>query len=154
MTRFLVLHGDYYGLCSLGAPSLTRGWVCHLSEVFVMSLRIFTLVYTLAPYTFCAGLRLVLYCEHNPSKTKLVYILYKNSVRTSKRTPLFTITKINWLTPFKEMIAVYNENHTKPINTKCSITDCQSRWFGLKGLNRCGMICGSRWLQDADMILH
>jgi hypothetical protein len=50
MTRFLVLHGDYYGLCSLGASSLTRGWDCHLSEVFVMfpcRVRIFTLVYTL-----------------------------------------------------------------------------------------------------------
>jgi hypothetical protein len=56
-------------------------------------------------------------------------MLFKNSVRTSKRTPHFTITKINWLTLFKEIIAVYSENHTEPINTKCSITDCQSRWF-------------------------
>jgi hypothetical protein len=32
---------------------------------------------------------------------KLVDILFKNSVRTSKRTPHFTITKINWLTLFK-----------------------------------------------------
>jgi hypothetical protein len=50
MTRFLVLYNDYCGLCPLGAPSLTRGWVCHLSEVFVMFLcrvRIFTTVYTL-----------------------------------------------------------------------------------------------------------
>jgi hypothetical protein len=66
-------------------------------------------------------------------------MLFKYSVRTSKRTPHFTITKINWLTLFKEIIAVYSENHTKPINIKCSITDCQSRWFillplGLKGL--------------------
>jgi hypothetical protein len=30
--------------------------------------------------------------------------LFKNSVRTSKRTPHFTITKINWLTLFKEII--------------------------------------------------
>jgi hypothetical protein len=56
-------------------------------------------------------------------------MLFKNSVRTSKRTPHFTITKINWLTLFKEIIAVYNENHTKPISTKCNITDCQGRWF-------------------------
>jgi hypothetical protein len=40
---------------------------------------------------------------------------------------------------FKEIIAVYSENHVKPINTKCSITDCQSRWliyfpYSLKGL--------------------
>jgi hypothetical protein len=36
----------------------------------------------------------------NPLKPKLVYILFKNSVRTSKRTQHFTITKINWLTLF------------------------------------------------------
>jgi hypothetical protein len=28
-------------------------------------------------------------------------MLFKNSARTSKRTPHFTITKINWLTLFK-----------------------------------------------------
>jgi hypothetical protein len=56
-------------------------------------------------------------------------MLFKNSVPTSKRTPNFTITSINFLTPFKEIIAVYIENHAKPIDTKCSITDCQSRWF-------------------------
>jgi hypothetical protein len=67
-------------------------------------------------------------------------MLFKSTVCTSKRTPNFTITKINWLMVFKEIIAVYSENHAKPINTKCRITDCQSRWFiqlplGLKGLN-------------------
>jgi len=56
-------------------------------------------------------------------------MIFKNSVRTSKRTPHFTITKINWLMLFKEIIAVYSENHAKPVNTKCSITDCRSRWF-------------------------
>jgi hypothetical protein len=49
-------------------------------------------------------------------------MLFTNSVRTSKRTPYFTITKINWLTLVKENIAVYSENHAKPINTKRSIT--------------------------------
>jgi hypothetical protein len=38
-------------------------------------------------------------------------MLFKNSVRTSKRTPHFTITKINWLTLFKEIIAVYSKTH-------------------------------------------
>jgi hypothetical protein len=56
-------------------------------------------------------------------------MLFKNSVCTSKRTPHFTITKINWLMLFKEIIAVYSENLAKPINTKCNITDYQSRWF-------------------------
>jgi hypothetical protein len=49
-------------------------------------------------------------------------MLFKNPARTSKRTPHFTITKINWLTLFKEIIAVYSETHRKPINTKCRIT--------------------------------
>jgi hypothetical protein len=40
-------------------------------------------------------------------------MLYKNPVRTSKRTPHFTITKINWLTLFKEIIAVYTEKHKR-----------------------------------------
>jgi hypothetical protein len=51
----------------------------------------------------------------------------------------FTIAKITWLMLFEEIIAVYSEKHTKHINTKCSIADCQSRWYiylplGLKGL--------------------
>jgi len=41
-------------------------------------------------------------------------MLFKNSVRTSN----FTITDINWLTLFKEMITVYSENHKNPINIK------------------------------------
>jgi hypothetical protein len=48
-------------------------------------------------------------------------MLFKSSVLTSKRTPHLTITKINWLTLFKEIITVYSENHAKPINTKSSI---------------------------------
>jgi hypothetical protein len=46
-------------------------------------------------------------------------MLFKNPVRTSKRTPHFTITKINWLTLFKEIITVYSKNQMKPINTLC-----------------------------------
>jgi hypothetical protein len=45
-------------------------------------------------------------------------MLFKNSVRTSKRTPHFTITKINWLTLFKEIIVVY----TKHINTNYNVS--------------------------------
>jgi len=40
-------------------------------------------------------------------------MLFKNSDRTSKRTPHFTITEINWLMLFKIIIPVYVENHTK-----------------------------------------
>jgi hypothetical protein len=52
----------------------------------------------------------------NPLKPNLCQIIFKNSVRTAKKTVHFTITKINWLTLFKEIIAVYCENHTKHIN--------------------------------------
>jgi hypothetical protein len=52
-----------------------------------------------------------------PDTTLAVWILFKNSARTAKKTPHFTVTKINWLTLFKEIIAVYSNNHTKPINS-------------------------------------
>jgi hypothetical protein len=48
-------------------------------------------------------------------------MLFKNSVRTSKRTPHFTIAKINWLTLFKKIITDYAENHTNSINTTCPL---------------------------------
>jgi hypothetical protein len=56
----------------------------------------------------------------NRLKAKLVQMLFKNSVRTSKRTPHFTITKINWLMLFKEIITVYSdcESHTNPRKKK------------------------------------
>jgi hypothetical protein len=50
------------------------------------------------------------------------------SVRTSKRTPHFTITNIKWLTVFKEIFAVYSEKYAESINTKHSVTDCYDRW--------------------------
>jgi hypothetical protein len=56
----------------------------------------------------------------SPLKPKLVHIVYKNSVRTLH----FTITKINWLTLFKEIIVVYSKNHRKPINAKCNDAGC------------------------------
>jgi hypothetical protein len=40
-------------------------------------------------------------------------MLFKNPVRTSKRTLHFTITEINWLTLFNEIITVYSENRMK-----------------------------------------
>jgi hypothetical protein len=54
----------------------------------------------------------------NRLKPKLDSVVFKGSVRTSKRTPHFTITKINWLTLFKEIIVVYSENN------KNAVTDC------------------------------
>jgi hypothetical protein len=60
----------------------------------------------------------------NYLKPKLIQIIFKNSVRTAEKTQHFTITKINLLTLFKEIIAVYSEYHTKHINTKFGATDC------------------------------
>jgi hypothetical protein len=60
----------------------------------------------------------------NPLKPKPVQTIFKNSVRTAKKTQHFTITKINWLMLFKETVAVYTENHTKHINTKRKVFDC------------------------------
>jgi hypothetical protein len=59
----------------------------------------------------------------NPLKPKLVQIILKNSVRTSKRTPHLTITKIDWLMLLKEIMAVYSESQTRPINTEYTVTD-------------------------------
>jgi hypothetical protein len=57
-------------------------------------------------------------------KPILIGTVFKNSVLTCKKTPHFTIARINCLTLSKEIIAVYREDHTKPINTKCGVTDC------------------------------
>jgi hypothetical protein len=38
-------------------------------------------------------------------------MLFRNPVRTSKRTPYFTITKFSWLMLFKGIIAVYTEKY-------------------------------------------
>jgi hypothetical protein len=48
---------------------------------------------------------------HNMKKR--IIMIIKNLFRAAKKTQHFTITKINWLTLFKEIIAVYSENHTK-----------------------------------------
>jgi hypothetical protein len=45
----------------------------------------------------------------------------KNPARTVNKTQHFSVTKINWLTLFKEIIPVHTENHTKHINTKCRV---------------------------------
>jgi hypothetical protein len=58
----------------------------------------------------------------NRFSPKLFWTLFKNSGRTAKKTPHFTVTKINRLTLFKEIIAVYSENRTKRI--KWRVTDC------------------------------
>jgi hypothetical protein len=55
----------------------------------------------------------------NSLKSKLVLIIFKHSVRTSKKAQHVTITKIKKLMPFREIIAVYSENLMKPTNILC-----------------------------------
>jgi hypothetical protein len=45
--------------------------------------------------------------------------MYKNSVRTSQETHYVYAAKVNRLMPFKEIIAVYCENHAKHANALC-----------------------------------
>jgi hypothetical protein len=51
---------------------------------------------------------------YNPFESEARINIFKNSARTSKRTPHFTMTAINLLTLFKKIIPVCTENHTKP----------------------------------------
>jgi hypothetical protein len=60
----------------------------------------------------------VCYCQVNPKKLKLVFFNIEEFSPYRKKTQHFTITKVNWLTLFEEIIAVYSENHTKHISTK------------------------------------
>jgi hypothetical protein len=51
---------------------------------------------------------------------QLIEITFKDPVPIAKKTQYFTITKINCLTTFKEIITAYSENLMKCINTLCS----------------------------------
>jgi hypothetical protein len=55
----------------------------------------------------------------------VIEIIFKNSVRTENKTQHLTVTKINWLTLFKEIIAVYCENHrnSQTLWTKFTVID-------------------------------
>jgi hypothetical protein len=53
----------------------------------------------------------------------LVCIIFKNSVRTSRRTLNFTITKIKWLMLFKEIIPVCGDNFARHLNIKFRFVD-------------------------------
>jgi hypothetical protein len=60
----------------------------------------------------------------NHFKPKLAQLILKDLIRPSNRTSHFTITEINWLMLFNEIIAVNIENYTKPIYIKCTVTNC------------------------------
>jgi hypothetical protein len=40
-----------------------------------------------------------------------VQLVFKNSVRTAKKTQHFIITKLNWLMPFKEIFRLHCESY-------------------------------------------
>jgi hypothetical protein len=42
---------------------------------------------------------------------------------------IIIVLKMNLLTLFKEIIAVYFQTHKRPVNTKCTNTDLWSRWY-------------------------
>jgi hypothetical protein len=71
----------------------------------------------------------------NPLKPKLVQILFKNSVRTAKKTQHFTITKINWLTLFKDCCLQWESYETHKYKTKSNwlLRDIQLP-LGFKGI--------------------
>jgi hypothetical protein len=50
---------------------------------------------------------------------KLIQIIFKNWVLTTEEIQHTSITRINWLMLFREIIAVCSENHMKPISTLC-----------------------------------
>jgi hypothetical protein len=57
----------------------------------------------------------------NPLMPQIVYKIFNNSVRTSKKTPHFTLIKIKWLMLFKEINAVCSEKYNKPITQNAEL---------------------------------
>jgi hypothetical protein len=69
---------------------------------------------------------------------------FKNSVLTSRKTQPISITKSNYLMLFKEIIAVYCENHTKTryiLLATCRVNECESSWYIQLSLGLLG--CGA-----------
>jgi hypothetical protein len=67
-------------------------------------------------------------------------MLFKNPVRTSKRTPHFTVTTVNWLTLFKEIKSLFKLVLVGLCVYECSLrftpgestpgTHCTGGWVG------------------------
>jgi hypothetical protein len=60
-------------------------------------------------------------------------MLFKDPVRTSKRTPHFTITGINWLMLIKEIMTVYSENYKNVTLVNVKADDSYNYRSALKG---------------------
>jgi hypothetical protein len=59
----------------------------------------------------------------NPLKHKFYLIIFKKPARTAKKAQHATLTKIKWLTLFKEIIVVYSDNRTKHANTEYRVSE-------------------------------
>jgi hypothetical protein len=67
-------------------------------------------------------------------------MLFKNPVRTSKRTPYFTITRMNLLMLFKEIFALYSAKYRKELSRNAGLLIVKARYsvrpLVFKGLKR------------------
>jgi hypothetical protein len=79
------------------------------------------------------------YCLFNPYGLKFFYTLYKDSARTLQVTQWVSITQSNQLMLFREIIAIYCENHTKHKCTVCA--ECR----GFVNLFKAGGTYSDHW---------
>jgi hypothetical protein len=121
---YLIRHNTYFIKLQLRFAAHRNRWHClsynHIREYFQSYVHVrgpFYRKHTIVQNKHKPVSKFISISAVNPLKPKLIWIIFKNPVRTAKKTQLFTITKINWLTLFKEIISVYSVNHTKLINT-------------------------------------
>lgn len=69
--------------------------------------------------------------KKNHLETKVISIIFKAPLLTSKKAQRVCVTRINWLILFKEISTVYCENHTKHtqiLTAKCRVTSPSKSW--------------------------
>jgi hypothetical protein len=72
----------------------------------------------------------------NSLKSQIVWLIFKNSVLTAKKTLHSTVTEIEWLTLFKEISLVCTENHTEPRAAELLVTEAGVAYSYHNQLNR------------------
>jgi uncharacterized secreted protein with C-terminal beta-propeller domain len=87
-------------------------------------------------------------------------MLFKNTVRTSKRTPDFTITEISWLTlfKFKHLSVYFNRTSVKWMEAHPGKTIIQFQTselfgeaYGRTATAVSGFVANGRWLTDPNV---
>jgi hypothetical protein len=66
------------------------------------------------------------------AELKFAYVIFRNVVRTSKKTQHFSITKTFWPVVFKEIMRVFSEIHMKPTHTvreQNTVIDYEIGWY-------------------------